>query len=76
MKKIIFSTILIALCAVIYYSCNNREDKRIMRVERSEIRHKVPQNPLENIATQNTDSISNVLLCPKCKSDNTADIKY
>lgn len=76
MKKIVYSTILIAVCAVIYYSCENREDKRIKRVVDCGYRHKKPQNPLENNAIQNTDSISKVLICPKCKSDNTADIKY
>lgn len=75
MKKIIYSTILIALCAVIYNSCDNNE-RKVKRVDSCGKRYKIPVKSRENITTHNTDSISNVLLCPKCKSDNTADIKY
>ncbi len=60
MKKIIYSTILIALCAVIYYSCNNREDKRIMRVVDCGIRHKVPQNPLDG---DSGDKVKTIEFC-------------
>lgn len=76
MKIMIYSTLLVALFALIYYSCDNRENERIKRVVDCGIKHKKPPKPLENNAIQNTDSISNVLICPKCKSDNTADIKY
>ena len=76
MKKIIYSTILIAVCAVIYYSCDNRADKRMKRVVNYNTRYKIPPKPLDNYAILNEDSISDALICPKCKSDNTADIKY
>ena len=75
MKKIIFSTILIALCAVIYYSCDNSE--RIVKyVDNYSTRYKIPVKSHASNDIKNTDSINGTIICPKCKSDNTADIKY
>ena len=75
MKKIIFSTILIALCAVIYYSCDNSE--RIVKdVDNYSTRYKIPVKSHASNDIKNTDSMNGAIICPKCKSDSIADIEY
>ena len=75
MKKIIYSTIIIAICAFVYYSCDNSE--RIVKdVDNYGTRYKIPVKSCENNTIKNTDSINGAIICPNCKSDSIADIEY
>lgn len=75
MKKIIYSTILIALCSLVYYSCDNSEGI-VKTVDNYATRYTIPVKSRESDTVKNTYSMNGAIICPKCKSDSIADIEY